>query len=144
MLNKVLDWFKAEDPEQEPISVELAAAVLMVEVMAADHEWDDVEEQKIRSLMDSTLKLNTEQQDEVLALAKSEVMASHGLFSFTKRINERYNEDQKYELMVSLWQVAYADGNIDRYEEHMIRKLGELLYLHHSHFIRAKLDAKER
>lgn len=144
MLNKILDWFKAEDDQHEPISVELAAAALMVEVMAADHAWDDVEEQKIRSLMASVLKLDSTQQDEILDMAKSEVRGSHDLFSFTKRINDSYSEDQKYELMVALWQVAFADGNVDRYEEHMIRKLSELLYLHHSHFIRSKLDARER
>lgn len=142
MINKIKQWFLQEEATEESISVDLAAAALMVEVMAADHEWDDVEEQTIRQLMTDTLNLSGPDIDDVLALAKEGVTESHDLYQYTSRINDHFDEDQKYQLMVSLWRVAYADGNVDRYEDHMIRKIGELIYLHHSHFMKAKHEAR--
>jgi uncharacterized tellurite resistance protein B-like protein len=43
-----------------------------------------------------------------------------------------------------LWQLAYADQTIDKFEEHLIRKLAELLHVPHKHFIQAKHSAKDR
>ncbi len=41
-----------------------------------------------------------------------------------------------------MWQIAYADGQLDKYEEYMIRRVTELTYVSHSDFIRAKQQAK--
>jgi uncharacterized tellurite resistance protein B-like protein len=41
-----------------------------------------------------------------------------------------------------MWEVAYADGRVDRYEDHMIRKVADLLYLSHNDFIRMKLASR--
>ena len=38
--------------------------------------------------------------------------------------------------------VAYADGHVDKYEEHYLRKLGNLLYVPHSVFIQTKLEVQ--
>jgi len=37
-----------------------------------------------------------------------------------------------------LWRVAFADGRIDRYEEALVRKIAELIYVPHRDFIRAR------
>ena len=39
------------------------------------------------------------------------------------------------------WKVAKADNVIDKYEEHRIRKLSELLYINHTEFIKAKINS---
>lgn len=142
MINRILEWFK-EDPEVvEPLDKKLATAVLLVEVSMADNSWDAVEEGQIRDLMTNKLKLGAEEQNEVIEAAKDLVTNSNDLYRFTNRINDTQTTEEKYELVVSLWQVAYADSRIDRYEDHMIRKISELLYLNHSHFIKAKHEAK--
>jgi len=41
-----------------------------------------------------------------------------------------------------MWAVAYANGNLDKYEEHLIRRVAELTYVAHEDYIRAKLDAQ--
>jgi uncharacterized tellurite resistance protein B-like protein len=46
--------------------------------------------------------------------------------------------------LVALWQVALADGRLDRFEEYALRKLGDLLHLSHADFIQAKLAAGGR
>ena len=42
-----------------------------------------------------------------------------------------------------MWKIAYADGNIDKDEEHIIRKVSNLIYVAHSDFIKAKINARE-
>ena len=41
-----------------------------------------------------------------------------------------------------MWAVAYADGNVDKYEEHLIRQVAELTYVPHSDYIQSKLAAQ--
>ena len=48
--------------------------------------------------------------------------------------------DEKFVLIKTLWRVAAADGDIHRYEDHLIRRIADLLYVPHSDFIRAKLE----
>ena len=61
------------------------------------------------------------------------------LYDWTSSINESYDYEQKKDLIKLLWDVAYADGRIDKYEDYTIRKISELLYVKHSDFIRMKL-----
>lgn len=144
MLSAFKNWLKGLDQGDAPqITADLAAAALMTEVMLADDELEEAEEQAIRNTMIETLAIPSDTIDEIIVMAKERVEQSHDLYQFTKRINESYSVDEKYRLIVCLWKVAYADGNLDRYEDHMIRKITELLYLHHSHFMKAKHEARE-
>ena len=40
-----------------------------------------------------------------------------------------------------LWRVAYADGDLDKYEEHLVRRIADLIHVPHSVFIRMKHKA---
>ena len=46
--------------------------------------------------------------------------------------------------MELLWHVALADGEIDKYEDHLVRKVADLIYVPHLSFIRAKHNAMKR
>ena len=43
-----------------------------------------------------------------------------------------------------LWEIAFADSRLDKYEEHMVRKIAGLIYVEHKDFINAKLRVKKR
>ena len=47
------------------------------------------------------------------------------------------------EVLNSVWSIAFADGEMDKHEEHLIRRIADLLYLNHKDFINAKLNQKE-
>lgn len=145
MKEKFKKWFGLDEPEQiEQVDINHAAAALMVEIMAADDHWDDVEAEQIKGLLDSKLGISEQEADDLLGEARQKREAAHDLFQFTSVINEHYDNQQKYQLLIQLWCVAFADGQIDRYEEHMIRRLSELLHLAHSQFIRAKIEARDQ
>ncbi|MDY6828228.1 MAG: TerB family tellurite resistance protein [Pseudomonadota bacterium] len=120
----------------------LASAALLIEVTRADHSIDEREHQTLRALLQRCFELDGAELDELFELAEAEQADSTSLYQFTSLIHEHYSYLQKVELLTSMWRVAFADGTIDRYEEHLIRKVADLLYISHSDFIRAKLNAE--
>ena len=76
-------------------------------------------------------------------MAETAATEATSLFEFTSLINESYSYDQRVQLVENLWKVAFADLKLDRYEEHMIRNVSDLIYVRHSDFIRTKLKVKE-
>ena len=65
-----------------------------------------------------------------------------GCVEFTSLINSNYTLEQKVSLVECLWRIAYADETLHKYEEHLVRKIADLLYVPHSAFIAAKLSAR--
>ena len=76
--------------------------------------------------------------------ARRETDKATSLYPFTGLINQHFSPEQKAQVVEALWRVAYADGTLDKYEEHLVRKVAELIHVSHSTFIRTKLKAKQR
>ena len=70
--------------------------------------------------------------------AEERVDESTSLYEFTRVINDHYSAAQKLQLIEAMWVVAYADGNLDKYEEHLIRQVAEPIYVSHEDFMRSK------
>lgn len=138
MLNKLLAFFKQQEETSESHKPELAAAALLVEIMNADHELSDEESESIKTILFETLFLTEEVASELLETAKQQVHKASDLFQFTAIINETYSADEKVSLIESLWKVAYSDKKLDKYEEHMVRRIADLLYVSHSDFMQTK------
>lgn len=129
------------DPAKAQQRLQLACAALLIEVARADTSQDGVEVATLRSVMQVQFTLDDSAMDELVQLAEVESDMATSLYEFTQLINDEFSIEEKFQLMRWMWQVAYADGEIDKYEEHLIRKLGDLLYIPHQQFIRAKLEA---
>lgn len=122
--------------------IHLACAALMIELCKADYSIDDSEIEKISSILQNKFDLPEDTMEELFDLAQQEADDATSLYQFTSLINEAYEYPAKITLIQNMWEVAFADGNLDRYEEHLIRKVAELLYVSHSDFIKTKLAVK--
>jgi uncharacterized tellurite resistance protein B-like protein len=129
--------------EEEKPDTNRAAAALMTEVMAVDNDWHDLEVQRIEELLQTSLGLPQSEAAEIVAEVLELQKKRHDLFQFTSSINEHYSQLEKFELLKNLWKVAYADGRVDAYEEHIIRRLADLIHMPHNQFIKAKIDARQ-
>ena len=127
------------DAEQR---VRLATAALFIEMMRADFEVTAEERRKLEDLVRETLALDENEARELLATAEREVESSVELFQFTRLIDEAFTPEQKAKVVERLWRIAYADDNVDRLEEHLVRKIANLLHVPHRDYIAAKLAAK--
>ena len=117
----------------------LATCILLLEVSKSDDSFDDIEKEKIISILEQNFNLNTQQTNFLFKIADKKNDEMISLYEWTAKINELCSYSDKKKLMRFLWDVAYADGRIDKYEDYTIRKISDLLYVKHSDFIKAKL-----
>jgi len=124
--------------------IQTASIALLVLVAKADHSETIDEQAKIIQLANEYFGMTESDQQVLLELAKDVSSKSTSLYEFTSLINQHYNETQKYSLIKSMWLVAFSDNKIDRYEEHLIRRVADLIYLPHVQFVKAKHEAGEQ
>ena len=144
MLEKLRRLFPEQEESENNIEkmLRLATAALLVEVARADFERDSREEKALALQLEKILGISIEEVTKIISSAEHSVDQATSLYEFTNLINENYSNHQKFSLIGSMWKIAYADGDIDRYEEHLIRRVAELIHLNHSDYIRAKLSAR--
>ncbi len=131
------------DSEHNVDQLQLASAALMIEVSKADHNIDDVELVKISEILESKFSLAKETLNELFEMAKVEADNATSLYQFTTLINDSYSPEEKISLIKNMWEVAFIDGDLDKYEENIIRKVSDLLYVSHGDFIKTKLSLKK-
>jgi uncharacterized tellurite resistance protein B-like protein len=121
--------------------INLAVAALLVEVLRADYDVSAPERRQVLTSMRQILSLPEETAEQLLSLAEEEIDKSHDLYQFTSQVNRAFGAEQKRQLVEQLWRVAQADQIVHKYEEHIIRRVADLLHVPHSVFIAAKLRA---
>jgi uncharacterized tellurite resistance protein B-like protein len=122
----------------------MAAVVLLVEVMMADHQIEEREKQQLLSSTMALLQTSREQSEELINHAVHQHDELVSLFDMTRVINLHFDQDKKFELIAHMWRIAYSDRQWDKYEEHLIRKVSDLLYISHKDFIRARVQVQEQ
>ncbi len=122
--------------------IPLAAATLLMEVAWADQDIDEEELAVIRVALSEQFGLADLEIAEIISESKTQQVESVGLYRFTRTLVDAWDEPARFELVVKLWQLALVDTRLDRFEEHMIRKIAELLYVSHHRFIEAKQRAR--
>lgn len=133
---------KSIEDDSDDQQVALAAAMLLLEVAWADHEIEEREIELIRSALIALYDISENQVEAVIAEAKLEHQEISSIFPFTRALNEQLDTTERKRLLESLWRLNAFDGSAFHYEESVIRKISELLYLTHGDFIAAKLGAK--
>ena len=123
-------------------TVELAAAVLLIEVAWADHHVAEAELRAMERALESVLGLSEDDARALIDESRTAQRESVGVHQFTRAIVDAWSAEQRFELLVQLWRLAYSDAGLDKYEEATIRKIADLLYVDHPRFIAAKLKAK--
>ena len=127
--------------EVEHRALELACAALMFEVARADFSVETTEQDTVTSLLKEQFNLSADEVSTITEAAVEQADAATCLFEFTRTLNELASAEQKRDLLAMMWRVAMADDALSRYEEHVIRKVADLLYVPHGDFIAAKQSA---
>ena len=135
---------RPEDDKPDQHWVERLTALLLIEISRADTEVDDAELAMIASaIKSSSTSLDTEEIESIIVTAKRDAETTISFRDHIRQINKGFSREQKLALIEQMWRVAYADGDLDKFEEYTIRKLSDLLYVEHHEFTRAKLRATE-
>lgn len=136
-------WLKqhASGPSEEHPSADIAMAVLLLECARADSEQDEAETAQIRTALESQLNISPAEVERIMGAAGRSSEQAVSLYGPVSQLNDTMSAEQKRELVQWMWRVAHADGKVDPYEEHLLRQVADLLYVPHSEFVKAKLQA---
>ncbi len=149
MFNSIKAFFEEKlangsEPENQLVSrADLACAALLIEVINSDNELDERETEEFLVLLQSSLQIPEEDLNDIMRLAEREARQATSLYEFTRLINDGYEYAEKVKLVENMWRVAFSDQQLDKYEEALIRKVADLLYVSHQDFIKTKLAARD-
>lgn len=123
--------------------IQVATCALLLEVANSDDEFSDIEREHIIQILKRDFHLSDEYAKELMKLSDRERKESIDLWHFTHLINENYSLGEKIKIIEMVWKVIYADGKLDKYEDHLAHKLSNLLQLNHKQLIDAKLKVRD-
>ncbi len=142
MIKSILDFFDQFNNKNEPIDevhqLKLASASLLVEMIRMDHKIEQAEHNMVKALIKKDFNLSEEETETLFTLAEEESQNAIDYYRFAKLINKEYDNSKKITIIENLWHIAYADDELDKYEEHYLRKVADLLHIPHKEFIQAK------
>lgn len=133
-----------EDGAVREHALQLATTALMLEIARADASVSEREERAIRGAVQQRFALSGEETARLFAQADQRADEAVSLYEFTRVLNDHLSRAERPHVIELLWEVANADGRIDKYEEYYVRKIADLLYVSHSDFIRTKLAVTGR
>ncbi len=147
MLRIIRDFFDqhlgpAHAPAQEAHRLQLATAALLVEVVRGDGSIEPAERQALLAAIGGKFSLAPAEAAALIDLAEQETRLANDTFQFTSLINRSFSPAQKLRVVELMWQVAYADAALSSHEQHVLRKIAELLHVPHGDYIAAKMRAQ--
>jgi uncharacterized tellurite resistance protein B-like protein len=150
MLKSLKDLFDSlvpPSPQADPQSAEhllqLATAVMLVEVMRADASFHAGEREAVLAALRDKFALAEDEAQRLAELAEAAAHQATDLFSFTSRINERFEMPQKLRMVEHMWRVALADGHLSDHERHVLWRIADLLHVPQGAYVHARLRAQQ-
>ncbi len=147
MLNKLTNFLSAiippsSDAGHPELTLQLAVAVLLIEVMQSDAECALDEQAAILNILKQRFHLSDTEVAQLTKRGQQTSKSANDLHQFTYFINHELELPEKIRIIEYLWQVVYADGKISAQENHLMRRLVDLLHISHGDNIAAKMRAK--
>jgi uncharacterized tellurite resistance protein B-like protein len=114
----------------------------MIDVARADHVFDETEFDRVLRLVESHFELQPEDAAKLVNHASDEAEDLISAYDFTSVLHQHLDEAEKARIVGMLWQVAYADGELDKYEDSLVLKISDLLHVSRARVMRLKHDAQ--
>lgn len=142
MLNAIKQFFEQHisvEPELDnEHRLKLATAALLIEMMHQDGKNKDEEVVAVKLLLQDKFTLSEAETHELFSLATEQARQAVDLFQFTSLIHRHFSMPQKIRIIENLWTIAYADKHLDAHEEHLVRRVADLLYVSHKDLMQTK------
>ena len=130
------NFFKSKKPEElgelSPNPIEMAIAVLLIEMARADFDQAENENEVIKQLLKGHFDLNNQQTHDLFNDAESVADDAVSLHEYTHALHKTLTQEAKEEVIEMLWRLAMSDENLDKYEDYLVRKVADLLYVPNS------------
>jgi uncharacterized tellurite resistance protein B-like protein len=131
------------DSDERAGAIRKATAVLMLDVALADSEFARSELEHLRTIAEAHFGLRPGEAAELIDTARDEAEALVSLHEFTQLLHHNLTEPEKAAIVGMLWEIAYTDGRLDKYENALVLKISDLLYVSRGLVMRLKHDAAQ-
>jgi uncharacterized tellurite resistance protein B-like protein len=132
----------AVHPMTESHRLELATAVLLIEVMKASGEVEPPQRQAVIDALRRKFALSDDELARLIELAETTQRQATDFHAFTSALNEQLDHERKVKVIEAMWAVAYADGVLAAHEQHVLWRVADLLHVPQAAYINAKIRAK--
>ena len=130
------NFFKSKKPEESgelsPNPIQMATAVLLIEMARADFDQAENENEVIKQLLKGHFDLSNEQTHGLFHEAGSVADDAVSLREYTHALHKTLTQAAKEEVIEMLWRLAMSDDNLDKHEDYLVRKIADLLYVPNS------------
>lgn len=133
-----------DDGADREHAVRMATAVLMIDVARADHVFEESEFESVLRLAEKHFGLDPEQAAQLVNQASEKADDLVSVHEFTQLLHRHLEDDEKARIVDMLWRIAFADGRLDRFENSLVLKISDLLYVNRARVMRLKHDAQQR
>ena len=115
---------------------------LFVEVSRVDYKIDEKEINFIIEILAKEFNFNSDLIKEKLNIVRTSERLI-GYHPITKYLNENFDINFKKKVVLGLWKIAFINNDLDKYEDHLVRKVSDLLYINHADNMLLRNKAKE-
>ena len=143
LLNKLFPKLKDEvsnDNSSDIDQLQIATCILLIEVSKSDDDFDIKEQDKIKDLVKKKFNIPQDKIDHIFMHCNKEHDSMTSLYDWTEVVNKECSYEQKCMIIGYMWDIAFIDSKIDKYEDFTIRKVADLIYVKHRDFIALKND----
>jgi uncharacterized tellurite resistance protein B-like protein len=130
-------------PQAAEHMLQLATAVMLVEVMRADTTFHPGEREAVHAALRDKFRLSDDEAQRLTELAQDTAHGANDLFTFTSRINDHFDMPQKLRMVEHMWRVAYADGHLNEHERHVLWRVADLLHVPQGAYVHARMRAEQ-
>ncbi|HYJ96800.1 MAG TPA: TerB family tellurite resistance protein [Burkholderiaceae bacterium] len=134
---------QGSDAQAGEHALQLATAVMLVEVMRADASFHDGEREAVRAALRERFALADDEAARLAELAEAAAHRSTDLYAFTSRIDERFDMAQKIHMIETMWRIAYVDGHLSDHERHVMWRIADLLHVPQGAYVHARMRARD-
>lgn len=130
MIDRVLDFLTgraAPAVADTGNELEMSVAALLIEAARMDDTFDGAERAAIERLLAEKFDLPPAEVQELVAAAEQTVRHSTQFYPFTREICQRIDPEARAHIIEMMWEVAYADGVLDPYEDMLLRRIAGLI-----------------
>lgn len=116
------------EEEFAPDDPRVAFVALCFQVMEADGNISETEQQKFRQLLRQRYEMTDNRLKTLIEVGHQAGSEAVDYYRFTSDLRKHLvNEEDRVELLGILWDIVYADGRRSEIEDHVIWRIADLL-----------------
>jgi len=105
----------------------LAAAALLVHAATIDGDMSAAERDKLQAVLKSCFSLDDDSTTELIDRATTAEQEAIDLYHFTSTLNNKLDDDGRRRVIEMMWEVIYADGRLNEFEDNLVWRAADLL-----------------